>query len=187
MCIKKKPLLTFFWILPWFLLSGPYTFVAKIEFMRTFFIITFLSFSASCSAVEIERKQFTYRDSIVNYASEFIGTPYKSGGVSPSGFDCSGFVSYVFKKFGIQLPRSSKGMSVVGKAIESDEAQTGDIILFKGRASSTVGHVGIVYQMPTDDLVFIHSSSPRSGGVIVSSLSESYYQKRFVKIVDVLS
>ena len=154
---------------------------------RIIFLLAILV-STSSLAVSIERKPFTLRDSVVNYASEYIGTPYKYGGVQPeTGFDCSGFVSYVFKKFGVQLPRSSKGMTTVGIETESNEAQTGDIILFKGRSSSSVGHVGIVYYNSANDLIFIHSSSPRSGGVIFSNLSEGYYKDRFVKIVDVLS
>lgn len=154
---------------------------------RVFFIFV-LFISTSSLAVSIERKPYTLRDSVVNYASDYVGVPYKYGGVKPeTGFDCSGFVSYVFKKFGIQLPRSSRAMEEVGVETDSYKAKTGDIILFKGRSSSRVGHVGIVYYNSVNDLIFIHSSSPRSGGVIFSNLSEGYYKNRFVKIVDVLS
>jgi len=155
--------------------------------VRVFFLFVILS-STSAYSVEIDRRQFTLRDSIVNFATDYIGTPYKYGGTSPeSGFDCSGFVSYVFRKFGVHLPRSSKAMGSLGVTTDSDDAQTGDIILFKGRTSSTIGHVGIVYQNGANDLIFIHSSSPRSGGVIISNLSQKYYKERLVKIVDVLS
>lgn len=132
--------------------------------------------------------QYTLRDSIAIYAQQQLGVPYKYGGANPNGgFDCSGFVMYVFKKFGIQLPHSSSTMATLGREKDPEEAQIGDIILFKGRSTSTVGHVGIVYNTPSDEVIFIHSSSPRSGGVIFSSLDESYYKDRFVKIVDILS
>lgn len=130
---------------------------------------------------------YSLRDSIANYAENFIGTPYLWGGESTSGFDCSGFVLYVFKKFGIKLPHSSKAMGGLGKQKPKEEAETGDIILFKGTQSSTIGHVGIVYNNPDAGLMFIHASSSRGGGVKISQLSDGYYTQRFVKVVDILS
>ena len=124
----------------------------------------------------------------MNFAQKHIGSPYKYGGANPGhGFDCSGFVMYVFRKFGILLPHSSQSIAQLGSEKRVEEAELGDIILFKGRNTNSIGHVGIVYNTPDDELIFIHSSSPRSGGVIFSSLDDTYYQKRFVKIVDVLS
>ena len=71
---------------------------------------------------------------VIAYASNFVGTPYKSGGASPSGFDCSGFVMYVYAHFGIDLPRSSSGYWNVGTRVSSPKP--GDIIV-------TSGHVGL--------------------------------------------
>lgn len=130
---------------------------------------------------------YNLRDSIVTYAQNFIGTPYKWGGESKDGFDCSGFVLYVFKKFGIRLPHSSAAMGGLGKIKEKECAETGDIILFKGTQSTTIGHVGIVFENEHDELMFIHSSSTKGGGVKISKLSDGYYTQRFVKVVDVLS
>ncbi|MBI3134937.1 MAG: C40 family peptidase [Bacteroidetes bacterium] len=130
---------------------------------------------------------YNLRDSIVTYAQNFIGTPYKWGGESKDGFDCSGFVLYVFKKFGVKLPHSSLAMGGLGKTKERECAETGDIILFKGTQSSTIGHVGIVFENENGELIFIHSSSSKGGGVKISKLSDGYYTQRFVKVVDVLS
>jgi lipoprotein Spr len=148
-----------------------------------FLLSSFFSFSNESDTVIVN---FDVRDSIVTYATEFIGTPYKWGGESTSGFDCSGFVLYVFKKFGYRLPHSSAAMGNLGKVKEKECAESGDIILFKGTQSTSIGHVGIVYEN-AGELIFIHSSSYKGGGVKISKLSDGYYTQRFVKIVDVLS
>lgn len=130
---------------------------------------------------------FNLRDSIADYAQNFIGTPYLWGGESTSGFDCSGFVLFVFKKFGFKLPHSSAAMGNLGSTKEKSIAETGDIILFKGSQSSSIGHVGIVFCNDDENLIFIHSSSSKGGGVKISKLSDGYYTQRFVKVVDILS
>jgi len=79
-------------------------------------------------------KQAIAGSSIIAYASTFVGTPYRSGGSTPAGFDCSGFVKYVYAHFGISLPRSSSAYWGVGTRVSSPEP--GDIIV-------SSGHVGI--------------------------------------------
>lgn len=73
---------------------------------------------------------------IVNYARQFVGTPYVYGGSTPAGFDCSGFTSYVFAQFGISLPRSSSAQASAGTVVSADQAQPGDLVWWPG-------HVGI--------------------------------------------
>ena len=158
--------------------------------MRSLIVTVFVLLTYSLRANETDTcsNQYTLRDSIVNYAQNYIGTKYLYGGVNPTtGFDCSGFVMYVFRKFGIQLPHASRSMADTGNEKPRENAEVGDIIVFQGRSTTTVGHVGIVYNTPGGEVIFIHSSSPRSGGVIFSSLDESYYKQRFIKIIDVLS
>jgi len=156
------------------------------KLVLAFFIL--FSINSFSSETEVDSTCYNYylRDSILSFANQFLGTPYKYGGESTTGFDCSGFVKYVFKKFGFELPHSSAMMANSGEEKSKDIAEMGDIIVFKGRSSSTVGHVGIVFQNYLNDLIFIHSSSPRSGGVIISKLSEAYYKQRFIKVIDVL-
>lgn len=156
----------------------------KLILSSLFSLLSVFSFSNENDSLCVT---YNLRDSIVCYAENFIGTPYKWGGESTTGFDCSGFVLYVFKKFGIKLPHSSAAMGNLGVQRKKEEAQTGDIILFKGTQSSTIGHVGIVFSSQTEDLIFIHASSYKGGGVKISKLSDGYYTQRFVKIVDVLS
>lgn len=99
---------------------------------------------------------------IVAYASNFIGTPYQWGGNGPSTFDCSGFTSYVFRHFGVSLPRTAAGQQGVGVAVAKSDLQPGDLVFF----GSPAFHVGIY----VGGGCYIHA--PRTGDVVkISSLS----------------
>ena len=114
--------------------------------------------------------------SVVEYAKQYLGCKYVAGGSSPEGgFDCSGFTSYVYKHFGISLSRSSKGQINNGVAVEKSNLQPGDIVVFNNSSNSSIGHVGIYIGGNS----FIHAANPKEG-VIITSLSSSYYQKRYV-------
>lgn len=130
------------------------------------------------------------RDSIVDYAITFLGTPYKYACASPTGFDCSGFTWYVFHNFRIDVPRSSKDYQNFGKRVPIDSARAGDIILFTGTnpREKRVGHVGIVISNPGDSLKFIHaSSSDNHYGVVITNYLASAYPKRFIGITNVIN
>jgi cell wall-associated NlpC family hydrolase len=119
---------------------------------------------------------------IINFAKTFMGTPYKWAGSTPSGFDCSGFISYVFGNFGFSLVRTSTGMAELGETVKLADIQPGDLMFFKGRdaSSSSVGHVAMVVEVSPDAIKFIHSSSSR--GVVIDNFKTSkYYIPRFIK------
>lgn len=123
---------------------------------------------------------------LVKFAETLIGTPYNYGCASPDkGFDCSGFVGYVFGHFDLKVPRSSVEFTNVGKEIDTSQAKRGDLILFTGTnpGMRTVGHIGIITSH-TDSLRFIHSSSGKEYSVTVTALN-NYYRARFMKIVRV--
>lgn len=123
------------------------------------------------------------RDELVAYAKTLVGIPYLYASVDPAqGFDCSGFITYVFNHFQIAVPRSSIDFTKVGKAVDVQSAKKGDLILFTGIFDSVriVGHMGIITEN-TDSLRFIHSTSGKAYGVTVSSYTE-HYKKRFVKV-----
>ena len=115
-------------------------------------------------------------------AKQYLGTGYVYGGASPRGFDCSGFTMYVYSQHGYSLPHSatSQWQSGLGTRVYSiSELQPGDLVFFNDpsrNAGKACSHAGIY----TGDGQFIHSSSSRSGGVIVSSLTSGYYQTYFV-------
>lgn len=130
-------------------------------------------------------------DGLIWFAKQQLGTPYKYASADPSkgGLDCSGFLYYVFNHFKIKVPRSSKDYMNYGKTISKNDAQRGDVIVFTGtNASQKIGgHVGIILENKDGDISFIHSSSGKSKGVTISSLSEGYYSQRFLKIVRVVN
>jgi cell wall-associated NlpC family hydrolase len=127
------------------------------------------------------------RDSIVNFAQTLIGTPYLYASTDPqNGFDCSGFITYVFNHYKIKVPRSSYEFGNVGTNISLAESKKGDLILFTGTDSSErkIGHMGIVLTNDSSKVTFIHSSSGKAHGVTISPL-DKYYQGRFMKVIRV--
>jgi cell wall-associated NlpC family hydrolase len=124
-------------------------------------------------------------ESLVSFAETLIGTRYKYASTDPAeGFDCSGFITYVFNHFNIKVPRSSIDFTNVGSGVSLQDAMRGDIVLFTGTDSTErfVGHMGIVTKNDNGDLQFIHSSSGKADGVTLTPLN-NYYRGRFVKVI----
>lgn len=129
-------------------------------------------------------------DSLISYAKQHQGTRYCYGSCAPKkGFDCSGFVYYVFGHFNIKVPRASLDYEKQGRIIKIDSARKGDVIVFTGTKPKNrkPGHVGIVISNPGEELKFIHSSSgKKANGIIITNYATSpYYQSRFIKVVRV--
>ena len=125
---------------------------------------------------------------LLNFAQSLIGTRYCPGSSDPlTGFDCSGFVSYVFKKFNFNVPRSSCDFISAGEKIRFEDAKPGDIILFTGtkKNSRSIGHIGIVLCSTGDEFTFIHSTSGKKYGVTITAM-DANYQRRFVQIIRLL-
>lgn len=133
-----------------------------------------------------DKAEMAKREEIVAYAKKHLGTSYCYAGSTPkSGFDCSGFVNFVFKNFDIELPRSSSGFTNLGKPLEPEEFRVGDILVFYGyRDRNSVGHVGIIYEANGMQSKFIHSSSGSEMAVVISELGSDMYTRRFYKCID---
>ena len=124
-------------------------------------------------------------EELMAFAETLKGVPYKYGSTDPKvGFDCSGFITYVFNHFKIAVPRSSIDFTDVGKYIPKEEAKRGDIILFTGTDSTEqfVGHMGLITSNNGGKIEFIHSTSGKAYGVTVTPLND-YYLSRFVKCI----
>ena len=122
---------------------------------------------------------------VINNAENYLGTPYKYAGNTPSGFDCSGLVCKVFDDNKIQMPRRSADQAKPGRSINVSEAKPGDLLFFATAGGSAVTHVGIVHDILNNgEVTFIHSST--SKGVIISSLNEAYWNKAFLFVRRVL-
>ena len=129
------------------------------------------------------------RADIIRFAKKLLGTPYRYASSNPKkGLDCSGFVKYVFEKYKINLPRSSKSYDAIGKAQKPTEFKVGDVLVFYGFKDKTrIGHVGIICEADGMNSKFIHSSSGKSKGVTISELGSKMYTRRFYKCIDLIN
>jgi lipoprotein Spr len=122
---------------------------------------------------------------LVAFANSLKGIPYKYASTDPAeGFDCSGFITFVFNHFKIAVPRRSVDFTFMNKQINLQNAKTGDLILFTGTDSTVrvVGHMGIIITSSGQPLSFIHSTSGKADGVTETPFN-SYYKSRYMKTV----
>ena len=113
---------------------------------------------------------------IAQYALQYVGCPYVYGGSSPSGFDCSGFTTYVMKHFGYSINRTASSQMDNGTSVSKSQLQPGDLVFFNsGNSSKRATHVGIY----TGNGQFVHASTSTTG-VIISDLNSSYYSSTYV-------
>lgn len=120
-------------------------------------------------------------DDVIDYASKFLGRPYRRGSGGPSSFDCSGFTSFVFRNFDIDLSHSSRAQYGQGVSVSRDDIRPGDLLFFAGRkGGKTVGHVAIATSVDENGTVnFIHAST--TGGIRHDCYPDGgYYSRRFI-------
>lgn len=118
---------------------------------------------------------------LIDYAESLNGSPYKWGGTTPDGFDCSGFIQYIFSHFGVNIPRMPADIAAISVKVEKKDLQSGDIVYFKGSNinSDEIGHIALVTEKTENGFKFIHSTS--SKGVIVSDINQfDYWISRYL-------
>ncbi|NAW51537.1 CHAP domain-containing protein [Elizabethkingia argentiflava] len=127
---------------------------------------------------EAEKRDHTI-DNILQQAYTYLGTPYRLGGMTRKGIDCSAFVLSVYNEVtGMKLPRVAASQANEGESIAKNELQKGDLIFFARSGRGRISHVGIVEEvLPDGEIKFIHASSSR--GVMVSSLDDAYWRGRY--------
>jgi len=118
------------------------------------------------------------KNHIIKDAKHYLGGKYVWGGTKPKGFDCSGYVKYLYEKEGVELPRTAYQQSKVGKLVTRNELKKGDLLFFltDKKRHIPITHVG----MYIGNDKFIHAAS-RKKGIIISSFSKSKYNRYFVK------
>jgi len=145
-----------------------------------YFIAIFLSLAAtSCVSTRVSREKKT--DMVITRARSYIGTPYKYGGSTVLGMDCSGLLMRSFEVIDVYIPRTASEQSKLGKKVTIDELRPGDLVFFKTmKKKGRVTHAGLVTDTrKRDQILFIHASS--SKGVMETNLLSDYYRSIFVK------
>jgi cell wall-associated NlpC family hydrolase len=146
--------------------------------LRSLVLLTL--FLASCASTKKATVREGKVDKVISTARSYIGTPYRYGGTTRSGMDCSGLLINSFTVIDVSLPRSSADQSKVGKEIKKmSDLEPGDLVFFAtGKRKKKVTHVGLVTDVRSkNDVKFIHASS--SLGVVETNIYAEYYQKRF--------
>ncbi|WP_245686850.1 C40 family peptidase [Tenuibacillus multivorans] len=133
-------------------------------------LIVFLTLSMFAQSLTV---MATTKDQLVETAKTYIGTPYHYGGTTPNGFDCSGYINYVFEQLDVNLPRTTSGLYQEGTSVSKSDLEVGDIVFFNTFGSG-VSHAGIYI----GDGEFIHASTSR--GVTTDSLNSDYWSPRYL-------
>ena len=142
-----------------------------------FFLVLGLMLAASCASKKKEANEPF--NTVIQTARSYTGTPYRYGGTTRSGMDCSALVYHSFYSVGVTMPRISADQSKMGKSIRTNEIKPGDILFFAtGKKKKGVTHSGIVTETSRGDVRFIHSST--SLGVSEDYLSNRYWSNAFL-------
>ena len=127
------------------------------------------------------------RTDIVSHAQDLMGIRYKYGGNRPDqGFDCSGFVRYLYQNAGMNIERVARDQATQGKRINSEQARPGDLVFYKRKDGKPVFHVSVVVQATPTELWVIHATSSR-GVIRENVLSSSYWRPLIYQVRDVLN
>lgn len=127
----------------------------------------------------VSSKEMLLRKDITSFAQTHLGITYKYAGKSPStGFDCSGFTSFVMSKYGIKISASSRDQALQGSSVDVAKVKPGDLVFFRRSASEPIFHVSLVVSNDSKGIQVVHSTTSR--GVIVDNITASKYWKPYI-------
>jgi len=151
----------------------------KFTFVRLILAFSLLTMLFSCGGSKQVVTISSNARQITNYAEDFVNTPYRYGGTTRQGMDCSGLIYQSFSHHGKSLPRTTKELSQYGRKIKLKRVRVGDLLFFKTskKLFGGINHVGLVVKSNGRDIQFIHSTTSR--GVIITSLEEQYWSDAF--------
>jgi probable lipoprotein NlpC len=145
-------------------------------FRLLYFFILLLFFTSCAPTKKIKSEDATAR--LIREARNYMGTPYKWGGNTKAGIDCSGLSCQAFKAINISLERTADAQALQGEKVKQSELKPGDLVFFtKEKNTKAVTHVGIVTQIKNHEVIFINATTKK--GVIESSLFEVYWKERY--------
>ena len=148
--------------------------ITYIKYLLTALLLAGIFTSAPAQRKKKKRKQNI--SNVISTGRSYIGTPYKWGGNTKAGIDCSGLIKNSYSTIGIKLPRTAKEQSKVGKKRGWEGIRKGDLVYFKfKKKGSKWYHSGMITYVGEDKILFIHASSSR--GVVESNLLSDYYKK----------
>ena len=152
-----------------------YTVASKIRHIAACCAVLVVLSSAASVASAAPEPAIAPGNQVADLAQQYVGSRYIWGGSSPAGFDCTGFVMFVFSQFGVSLPHNEAGQLAAGDRISSYDLQAGDVLVFANTYRAGLSHVGIYL----GDGQFVHAVDERHG-VQINNLWDGYWGPRFV-------